>query len=185
MMHRIRPAAANDAAAIAEIHYAGWQVAYGHVVPEAQMEAKLPERRIPFWQARIADPDDLVLVAEGEAGERQGFVHAGNVLEHDIRLGGLTGYDCEIYSLHCRLDVQGRGLGSLLMGEAAYTFRERGRTALVLWAYRDNSYRRFYEKIGGQLIAEGLDDGVPDVAYGWPLVKLITLGANARPMEKP
>jgi GNAT superfamily N-acetyltransferase len=79
--------------------------------------------------------------------------------------------------------VQGRGLGSLLMGEAAYTFRERGRTALVLWAYRDNSYRRFYDKIGGQLIAEGLDDGVPDVAYGWPLVKLITLGANARPME--
>ncbi|HSE74428.1 MAG TPA: GNAT family N-acetyltransferase [Dongiaceae bacterium] len=179
----IRPATAADAPAIAEIHYAGWQVAYAHIVSDETMAAKLPERRIPFWQARIADPNDLVLVAEDQVGAMQGFVHGGNVLEHDVRLGSLTGYDCEIYSLHCRLDMQGKGLGRLLMGEAAYTFRERGRTALVLWAYRDNSYRRFYEKIGGQLIAEGFDDGIPDVAYGWPLVKLITLGANARPTE--
>jgi GNAT superfamily N-acetyltransferase len=180
----IRPAVPEDARAIAEMHYAGWQVAYSHVVSDQQMEAKLPERRIPFWQARMAEPACLVLVAADESGEVQGFVHGGDVLDHDIRVGGLTGYDCEIYSLHCRLEVQGRGLGRLLMGEAAYTFRERGRTALMLWAYRDNAYRRFYEKIGGTIIAEGFDDDIPDVAYGWPLVKLITLGANARPMEK-
>ena len=184
MTIHIRPAVADDAAAIAEIHYAGWQVAYANVVSEQAMESKLPERRISFWQARIADPNDVVLVADDSAGKAQGFVHGGNVLEHDVRLGSLTGYDCEIYSLHCRLDMQGRGLGRMLMGEAAYTFRERGRTALALWAYRDNAYRRFYEKIGGQLIAEGFDDGIPDVAYGWPLVKLITLGVNARPTEK-
>ena len=184
MTFTIRPAIADDARAIAEIHYAGWQIAYAHVVSEEQMEEKQPQRRIPFWEVRIADPKHLVLIAEDETGQAQGFVHGADVLEHDVRVGGLTGYDCEIYSLHCRLEVQGRGLGRLLMGEAAYTFRERGRTALVLWAYRDNPYRRFYEKIGGQLIAEGFDDDIPDVAYGWPLVKLITLGANARPMER-
>jgi GNAT superfamily N-acetyltransferase len=180
----IRPARAEDASAIAEIHYAGWQVAYAHVVSEEQMAAKLPERRIPFWQERIADLKDLVLIAEDEAGTALGFAHGGDVLKHDIRVGGLTGYDCEIYSLHCRLDMQGKGLGRMLMGETAYVFRERGRTALMLWAYRDNQYRRFYEKIGGTVIAEGFDDDIPDVAYGWPLVKLITLGVNARPMEK-
>lgn len=184
MTFTIRPAIAADARAIAEIHYAGWQIAYAHVVSDEQMEAKQPERRVAFWEGRIADAAELVLIAEDKAGNPQGFVHAGGVLEHDIRVGGLTGYDCEIYSLHCRLDVQGRGLGRLLMGEAAYTFRERGRTALVLWAYRDNPYRRFYERIGGTIIAEGFDDGIPDVAYGWPLIRLITLGANARSMEK-
>ena len=179
----VRPAVAADARAIAEIHYAGWQVAYAHVVSDEQMAAKLPERRIAFWQARIAEPTCVVLIAEDEAGQAQGFVYAGDVLDHDIRTGGLTGYDCEIYSLHCRLDMQGKGLGRLLMAETAYAFRERGRTALMLWAYRDNAYRRFYEKIGGQIIAEGFDDDIPDVAYGWPLVKLITLGANARTTE--
>ncbi len=37
----------------------------------------------------------------------------------------------------------------------------------MLWAYSDNAYRKFYEKIGGHLIAESIDDGIPDVAYGW------------------
>ena len=180
----IRPATPGDTRAIAEIHYAGWQIAYTHVVSEQQMEEKLPELRIPFWQKRIADPKTLVLIAEDAAGTPQGFVYGGDVLEHDIRVGGVTGFDCEIYSLHCRADVQGRGLGRLLMAETAYTFRERGRTALMLWAYRDNAYRRFYEKIGGQLVAEGFDDDIPDVAYGWPLIKLIALGSDPRSMEK-
>jgi GNAT superfamily N-acetyltransferase len=180
----IRPATAADARAIAEIHYAGWQIAYAHVVSDEQMAAKLPECRIPFWQARTADPNDVVLIAEDEAGKAQGFVYAGDVLDHDIRKGRLDGFDCEIYSLHCRKEVQGRGLGRLLMAETARAFQDRGRKALMLWAYRDNAYRRFYEKIGGELIAEGYDDDIPDVAYGWPLAKLITLGADRRPMEK-
>ena len=176
----VRPAVVADARVIAEIHYAGWQVAYAHVVSVEQMAAKLPERRIPFWQARIAEPSNVVLIAEDEAGKAQGFVYAGDVLNHDIRAGSLDGFDCEIYSLHCRRDVQGRGLGRLLMAETARAFQRRGRTALMLWAYRDNAYRRFYETIGGAIIAEGFDDDIPDVAYGWPL---ITLGAT-RPLEK-
>lgn len=178
MSFTVRPAVAADARAIAEIHYAGWQVAYAHVVSDEQMAAKVPERRIPFWQARIAEPSCVVLIAEDETGKAQGFVYAGDVLEHDVRTGGLTGYDCEIYSLHCRLDVQGKGLGRLLMAETAHAFRERGRTALMLWAYRDNAYRKFYEKIGGTILAEGFDDDIPDVAYGWPLLKLTALSAG-------
>jgi GNAT superfamily N-acetyltransferase len=163
----IRPAIAADARAIAEIHYAGWQVAYSHVVSDEQMAAKLPERRIPFWQARIAEAACVVLIAEDEARKAQGFVYAGDVLEHDIRTGSLAGFDCEIYSLHCRKDVQGRGLGRLLMAATARSFAQRNRKALMLWAYRDNEYRRFYEKIGGEIVAEGFDDDIPDVAYGW------------------
>lgn len=175
----VRPAITADARAIAEIHYAGWRLAYESVVPPEQVAAKQPERRVPFWQARIAEPQYLVLVAEDGAGTVQGFVYGGDVLAHDLRVGSLAGYDCEIYSLHCRLEMQGRGLGRLLMAEAAYAFRERGRTALMLWAYRDNAYRRFYDKIGGQIIAEGFDEDIPDIAYGWPLVRLMELTATA------
>jgi GNAT superfamily N-acetyltransferase len=178
MTFTVRPAVAADARAIAEIHYAGWQIAYASVVSDEQMEAKQPKRRIPFWQERIADPNYVVLIAEDAAGAAQGFVYAGDVLAHDIRTGGLAGYDCEIYSLHCRLAVQGKGLGRLLMAETAHSFRERGCSALMLWAYRDNAYRRFYEKIGGTILAEGFDDVIPDVAYGWPLLKLTALSAG-------
>ena len=55
MTFTVRPAVAIDARAIAEIHFAGWQIAYANVVSDEQMEAKQPERRIPFWHERIAD----------------------------------------------------------------------------------------------------------------------------------
>lgn len=186
----IRPAEAGDARAIAEIHYAGWLVAYAGIFSVEEMEHRRPDARTPFWLARIADSEDLVLIALDESGRAQGFVYGGKVLDHDIRQGSLAGFDCEIYSLHCRKEVQGRGLGRLLMAAAAREFQQRGRQALVLWAYRDNAYRAFYERIGGENAAEGFDDGVPDVAYGWrSLDTLIALqdiktSAASHSMEK-
>lgn len=170
---RVRPAVVDDARIIAEIHYAGWQLAYSSISSADQMAAKLPERRVPFWQSRIAEQQQskthIVLIAEDETGKAQGFAHSGDVIQRELCSGSLEGYDCEIFSLHCRASVQGKGLGRLLMRETVSVFRERGRKALVIWAYRDNAYRSFYEKLGGKLIAEGIDDGIPDIAYGWSL----------------
>ncbi|HWA48015.1 MAG TPA: GNAT family N-acetyltransferase [Dongiaceae bacterium] len=170
----IRPATQADARDIAEIHYAGWQNAYGALVPAEQMAAKHPERRVPFWQARIADPADLVLIAHDAAGRAQGFIHGGKVVPHDIRSGSLAGFDCEIYVLHCRKETQGKGLGRLLIAEAARVFQQRGGTALMLWAYTDNAYRPFYDRLGGEVIATGDDEGVADLAYGWRSLTALT-----------
>lgn len=163
----IRPATSSDARDIAEIHYAGWQNAYGDLVPVEQMAAKHPDRRVPFWQARIADAQEIVLVAHDASGRAQGFIHGGKVVPHDIRSGSLAGFDCEIYVLHCRKETQGKGLGRRLIAEIARAFQQRGGTALVLWAYTDNAYRPFYDRLGGEVIATGDDEGVADVAYGW------------------
>lgn len=176
----IRPAKPEDARDIAEIHYAGWLVAYAGIFSIEEMEHRRPDARTAFWLARIADPEDLVLIAVDESGRPQGFVYGGKLLDHDIRQGSLAGFDCEIYSLHCRKEVQGRGLGRLLMAAAAREFRARGNSALALWAYRDNDYRKFYEKVGGEIVAEGFDDGVADVAYGWRLNELIGSGSAAQ-----
>jgi GNAT superfamily N-acetyltransferase len=181
---KLRGATAADARVIAEIHYAGWQIAYAHIISAEDMASRAPDKRIAFWQDCIVDADDLVLVAEDSAGVAQGFMHGGRVLEHDIRKGSLAGYDCEIYSLHCRQAVHGQGLGRLLMAETARAFQGRGCRALMLWAFRDNRYRAFYERTGGALIAEGFDGAISDVAYGWPLSTLMKTGADARTVEK-
>jgi len=188
MSFALRPARAEDAREIAEIHFAGWQNAYGDVVPPEQMEKKQPARRIPFWQERIARADEIVLVAHDETGDEtgrmQGFLHGGKVLPHDITSGSLAGFDCEIYVLHCRKETQGKGLGRLLIAAAAREFQHRGRTALVLWAYADNAYRAFYDKLGGAVVAEGVDEGVADLAYGWrDLGALAGPGHGAQPAQ--
>jgi ribosomal protein S18 acetylase RimI-like enzyme len=163
----LRPATQSDARDIAEIHYAGWLNAYGALVPAEQMAAKHPDKRVPFWRARIADASDIVLIAHDATGRAQGFIHGGKVVPHDITSGSLAGFDCEIYVLHCRKETQGKGLGRLLIAEIARAFQRRGGSALVLWAYTDNAYRPFYDRLGGEVVATGDDEGVADVAYGW------------------
>jgi GNAT superfamily N-acetyltransferase len=165
-MTKIRPATAADLPTIAEIHLKGWLLAYGAFMPADQLAAMQPDKRLPLWQDWLNDPKKLILV--GSTGDGiDGFLLGGSVKEHDIRKGSLEGFDCEIYSLHCRAEVQGKGLGRALISAAAAHWAAAGKSALMLWAYSDNAYRKFYEKIGGELIAEGIDDGIPDVAYGW------------------
>jgi GNAT superfamily N-acetyltransferase len=177
-MTTIRKAVEADLPVIAEIHLKGWELAYGAFLPADQLGAMQPEKRLPLWQGWLADPKKLILV--GSVGnEIDGFLLGGPVKDHDIRKGHLSGFDCEIYSLHARERVQGKGLGRALIGAAATHWAEAGKSALMLWAYSDNAYRKFYEKIGGELIAEGIDDGIPDVAYGWrDLSKLIGNGSE-------
>jgi GNAT superfamily N-acetyltransferase len=163
----IRDARKSDLRAIAQIHLTGWERTYGSIISPVQMAERSVEKRLPLWQRWQADPDNLILIGGESTEAPQGFLFGGHVKDHDFISGHCNDFDCEIYSLHTLREIQGKGLGRALIGAAAERWRKLGRTALVLWAYRDNEYRRFYERLGGTLVAEGIDDGVPDVAYGW------------------
>ena len=163
----IRDARETDLHAIAQIHLKGWELTYGSIITPEQMAERSVERRLPLWQRWHTDPDNLILIGGAQVERPQGFLFGGHVKDHHFISGSCNDFDCEIYSLHCLKETQGKGLGRSLIAAAAERWQQRGHQALVLWAYRDNEYRRFYERIGGTMVAEGIDDGVPDVAYGW------------------
>lgn len=163
----IRPAYLDDAPVIAEIHERGWQLAYGHFIAAEALAEKSAEKRIAFWQERIADPAKTVLVGADATGALMGVVYGGPVLEHDLTSGRIDDFDSELYILHCRQDVQGKGLGKRLTAALARRFKEQGHRSLFLWAFTDNAFRVFYDRLGGEIVAEGRDEGHPDVAYGW------------------
>jgi GNAT superfamily N-acetyltransferase len=184
----IRPAVLDDALEIAEIHYLGWKLAYANVVDDAQIEAKRPQLRVDYWKQKMADTANMVLVgSEQPEGPLLGFIYGGPVLPHDItkeipgapRLGD---FDCEINIVHCRHAAQGKGLGRALIGAMAHHWQSAGRQALMLWAFRDNAWRNFYDRLGGELFAEGMDEGAADVAYGWRNLNLLieACGASVR-----
>ena len=179
--YQIRPAVLDDALEIAEIHFLGWKQAYAGVVDERQIAAKQPEKRLDYWRHKITDPENLVLVGSAETEEPLlGFIYGGPVLPHTITREipdqpKLQDFDCEINIVHCRHAVQGKGLGRALIAAIAHHWQVGGKQALMLWAFRDNAYRRVYDKLGGTVFAEGVDEGAPDVAYGWrDLGKLIS-----------
>ncbi|MET1029008.1 MAG: GNAT family N-acetyltransferase [Dongiaceae bacterium] len=164
---RIRNAMPADAPIIAEIHERGWILAYGDFVSPEMLAERSAAKRISFWQDRIADATRLVLVGCEADGTVMGMVYGGPVLPHDITSGTIEDFDSELYILHCRREVQGRGLGRQLTGELAHRFQRAGARSLVLWAFSDNAFRRFYDRLGGEVVAAGQDEGQTDVAYGW------------------
>jgi ribosomal protein S18 acetylase RimI-like enzyme len=164
---KIRPARLEDAAVIAEIHARGWQLAYGHFIGADALEAKSADKRIAFWLERIADPALVVLVGTTAQGAVMGMVYGGPVLPHDLTSGRIDDFDSELYILHCRAEVQGKGLGRELTAALARRFQQQGARSLLLWAFTENNFRSFYDRLGGERIAEGMDEGYPDIAYGW------------------
>jgi ribosomal protein S18 acetylase RimI-like enzyme len=180
----VRPALAGDDAAIAHVHVEGWRETYPGIVPARVLERLDIESRRLYWRSAIVNGRmaETVFVAEVD-GTVAGFGVCGR------EQVGLRGYDGEFHALYLLRYAQGRGLGTRLMAAMARSLIERGMAAATVWALRDNwRARRFYEKLGGRLIADRpLDfDGtrVMEVAYGWtdvsPVARLAAPGVTGR-----
>jgi len=83
------------------------------------------------------------------------------------------GYDGEISSIYVLRSFRGVGLGLGLMSAMGEELRLRRLRAASLWVLRVNQKAcRFYEKLGGDIIAEKTEireDGTVfvEAAYGW------------------
>lgn len=133
---RVRPARPGDAEAISAVRVLGWQVAYRGVIPDAVLDAMVPDsdgsRR---WLEHPA-PGARVLVAE--IGKQVvGFVGAGP--DRD----GSAGY--EIYLIYVHPERQGEGAGRALMTAALAGVDD----PVVVWVLAANTAARaFYARLG-------------------------------------
>jgi len=135
--HRIRPARAEDAPAIAAL-----LEALGDLPMLAGEDvADVAARHVPV---AVASPDTTLLVVEDDGG----LIGYANVhWVHDLFMPGPEGYLSELFILDSH---SGRGIGSEVLGVIEAEGRERGAFRLsLLNAKRRASYeRRFYEQHG-------------------------------------
>jgi ribosomal protein S18 acetylase RimI-like enzyme len=135
----VRPAAAEDAAAVAEIQVGGWRAGYGSILPAGFLASLSVERRRTWWGERIGESLMTVLVVD-DGGEVVGFVSLGD----DPHPGA-----CELYALYVHPERWRRGYGSSLLRAAESAMRDRGFAEAVLWVFAANDRaRRFYEHHG-------------------------------------
>jgi GNAT superfamily N-acetyltransferase len=166
-MH-VREAARVDAAAIARLHLDNWRIAYRGIVPDDLLDAITLESRRQHWGSVLAASGgaEFVYVAEDGSGQLLGIASGGP------EVGGDPDYRGELYVLHVRSDVQGRGIGRALMRAVTKRLAAGGITTLLVWMLRENhSARRFYAALGGQFIREqpATFEGLllMDAGYGW------------------
>jgi ribosomal protein S18 acetylase RimI-like enzyme len=139
---QVRPATAADAEALERIRIRGWQVAYRHVFPPAELD-RLPVdwSRWTRWLSKGFEQGQTCLVAEADA--ILGWVTYGPSAFPD-RSG-------EVHGLYVDPDRWSSGAGRALMA-AAETALAREYDEAVLWTLEGNDRaRRFYERVGWTL----------------------------------
>jgi len=141
----IRPATAEDAAAIAHLLRVS-----RHAAMPWLPDLHTPEEDLAFVTGYVL-PRSEVWVAQ----------------EADAVVGFIARRDDWIDHLYLAPDRRGLGIGGLLLRHAM-----DGRDALMLWAFQRNApARRFYERHGFRAVeftdGEGNDEKEPDVRYAW------------------
>jgi len=147
----IRPALPGDAAALAQVHVAAWQVAYRGIMPDRLLDSLSVPNTQARWQQKLAQQEQLTLVCQLDTdpagtgrGEVVGFAGLGPSRDDDT--GEETG---EVYAIYLHPDQWGQGLGHALWAQAVEALRAGGYRALTVWVLEANGRARgFYEHMG-------------------------------------
>lgn len=173
----IRPARAQDAAALARVIVDTGRAAHrGHIPEEALLNQPPLEEAYAEsarnWARSLAEiaaadiPQECIYVAEDETGAVVGLGMGGPPRQALLEKSG------EIYVLYVLESHQHMGLGRSLVQAVAAHLAQLGMTSLLIGCLAANApARRFYEALGGRVIAERdfAQDGfmLPEVVYAW------------------
>ncbi len=124
------------------------------------------ERRAAYWHGPLTDPlyNGYIYVAETATQEIVGFAAAGPAENVD------TGFDGELYTIYILESYQGHGLGRRLAA-AVRRLVEEGYKSLVIWVFKENPAKLFYEVLGGHEVSEKTFErggaAIVEVSYVW------------------
>lgn len=169
---RFRQADVTDADAIGSLHVVSWRETYRGILPEKLLDGLSTEARSAMWRTVLngsANWDGTNIFVAEIGRDIVGFGACGGQRDRELRK---QGFDGEIGAIYVLESQQRAGVGQGLMRLMARSLLGRGRKAASLWVVRENvGARSFYEKLGGTLLGEKIDDlpgaSLVEVAYGW------------------
>ena len=169
----IREANESDAEAIASVHVDVWQTTYRGIVPDNYLASLDREKKARSWRQMLAERgNNFAFVAETEDGRIVGFASAGKNQDSGEDFAG------ELYTIYLLESYQRRGIGKLLFRAVAKRFAEQKVSSIMLWVLAENSFRAFYESLGGERVYEKKifigEVPLTEVAYGWKNLEILS-----------
>jgi ribosomal protein S18 acetylase RimI-like enzyme len=175
---QIRIAAPEDAPGLGSMHVASWLETYAGLLPDKMLSSLSIEARTAAWVQIMREPATagatMIYLAEHE-GTIIGFGSCGGQRTESLKD---KGYDGEVSAIYVLREFQKRGIGTRLLRAISSHLVRHGFSAAALWVLRDNlRARRFYERLGGKVIAEREDirggTVLFELAYGWPDLEVL------------
>lgn len=147
---KIIEAGVDDAAIVAQLHSLSWQASYAGILPDDYLKNKATGERASYWSGALPSGDYALVLLVKVQSAPAAFIA--------IKQQADAGYDATIEHLHVLPQMKGRGLGRLLLKEAASRLIADGLTSVCLWVFEDNKPAiGFYESLGGVTDAHGTD----------------------------
>jgi GNAT superfamily N-acetyltransferase len=169
---RIRKALTYDIPAIAAIHVEAWRANYRGMIPDDAIDSRTIELRKAMWHHALGQPQRVTLVSCDDGGAVTGFASAFTLPEPDDE------FDSFLQMLFVAERLKGKGIGRALLSAIAKEMQAAGARSMALRTLRLNPARAFYERVGAELVPEGIDvdrGEFDDVVYGFrDLSKLCT-----------
>jgi L-amino acid N-acyltransferase YncA len=170
----IRKATLEDAKAIATVHVESWKTTYDGIVPAKYLEELSVSEKEQLWQRGLQQPKHSIFVVE-EDGNVCGFISGG---KNRATQGKEAEYEGEIYAIYLLKKAQGKGYGTKLVKALVDDFQHKRIRSMVVWVLADNPSRLFYERLGGEKIAEKVVDiggkKLTEWCYGWKSIEYFT-----------
>ena len=162
----IREATAADSPGIARVLVEGWQTTYARILPADFLASFTYDQHEAGTRALLASlPSSSAVFVAVEDGAVVGVAVIREVNEANE-------FASELDAIYVSPQMQRHGIGRRLVRRVVQWLDDRGNRSMLVWVLRDNTYRRFYEDLGGELLNQHRDEElgaatVTSVAYGW------------------
>jgi ribosomal protein S18 acetylase RimI-like enzyme len=165
-MPLLRVAGRDDVDQLTAVFLDCWRISYAQVMPASLVAGMTSQQAWSMWADALKRPGQTIVAATEDEPPHTVLGFVGFQL-----LADAAGY---VSSLYVSPNLQGGGVGRLLLSEAEKELRNSGARTARLWVFEDNAASRaFYVKRGWQLDGqrETLPEwGVPQLGMTKPLV---------------
>jgi GNAT superfamily N-acetyltransferase len=146
----------------------GWRTTYAGILPEGFLASFTYDGHEAGTRQHLENLPAASAVFVATAPDRSvlGVAHVRDAA------AGPGSSPAELDAIYVLPVAQRQRIGSRLFLTAVRWLMEHGDRSMVVWVLRDNPYRSFYDRLGGELLTERRQDDfggvhVTSVAYGW------------------
>jgi ribosomal protein S18 acetylase RimI-like enzyme len=168
-MPLLRVAGPDDVDQLTAVFLDCWKISYAQVMPASLVAGMTPRKARSMWADALRRPHQTIVAATEDEPPHAVLGFVGFQLQEDG-----AGY---VGSLYVSPNLQGGGVGRLLLSEAEKELRDRGARTARLWVFEENApSRAFYARQGWK--PDGRRETLPE--WGQPQLGLTkTLAVQA------